>query len=106
MGNDELNCFIKVGLGWNKVSLGKHFVEARLSYDNEILPIKRNQESEKELSSQFVNGFVGAGLDYKLNPIWNARASFILEKNFIQKSEVLRSNSTSKVFNIGLSYRF
>ncbi len=107
MGKNKLKLFFTGGLGWNKVSLGEYFVEAQLSYDNEILPIKRNEESKKvEVSSQFINGFAGAGLNYQLTSNWHARTSFTMEKNFIQKNEILRSNSFTKVFDLGLNYRF
>lgn len=107
VGKNKLKFFLSGGFGWNKVSLGEYFVEAQLSYDNEILPIKENKESKKnEVSSQFINGFAGVGLNYQLTPNWNARTSFILEKNFIQRSEILESNSSSKFFGIGLNYRF
>lgn len=107
MGKNKLKWFFTGGFGWNKVSLGEYFVEAQLSYDNEILPIKQNEESKKnKVSSQFINGFAGAGLNYQLTPNWNARTSFTLEKNFIQKNEILESNSLSKVFDIGLNFRF
>jgi hypothetical protein len=107
MGKNKLKLFLTGGFGWNKVSLGEYFVEAQLSYDNEILPIKRNEESKKnEVSSQFINGFAGVGLNYQLTSSWKARTSFTMEKNFIQKDEILETNSLSKVFDIGLSYRF
>ena len=107
MGKNKLKWFLKGGLGWNKVSLGEYFVEAQLSYDNEILPIKGNEKSKTiEVNSQFINGFAGAGLNYQFNTNWNVRTSFTFEKNFIQKNEILESNSLSKVFDIGLDYRF
>ena len=107
MGKNKFQWFFKGGFGWNKVSFGEYFVEAELSYDNEIFPIKENKSSqENKVSSQFINGFGGTGLNYKLTPNWNIRTSFTLEKNFVQKNKILTSNSLSKIFDIGVNFRF
>ena len=106
VGKNKLKWFLKGGIGWNRISFGEYSVEAQLSYDNEILPIKNNEKKEFEVSSQFLNGFAGAGLNYQLTNNWNARTSFTLEKNFIQKNDFLNSNALSKVFEVGINYRF
>ncbi len=107
MGKNKFQWFFKGGFGWNKVSFGEYFVEAQLSYDDEIFPVQEDKSSKAdEVSSQFLNGFGGVGLNYQLTPNWNVRTSFTLEKNFIQKNEILTSNSLSKTFEIGLNFRF
>ncbi|MFK7775662.1 MAG: hypothetical protein AB8F94_26200 [Saprospiraceae bacterium] len=104
---NKFQWFFTGGFGWNKVSFGEFFVEAQLSYDGEIFPVKESKNSKgSEVSSQFINGFGGAGLNYQLTPNWNIRTSFTMEKNFIQKNKMLTSNSLSKIFDIGLNYRF
>lgn len=106
-GKNKFKFFLTGGLGWNKISLGESFVEAQLTYDNEVLPINGNEENKKEeVSSQFINGFLGAGLNYRLTSNWNIRTSFSLEKNFLQKSEIYGSTSFIKAFDLGLYYRF
>lgn len=106
IGKNKLKWFLKGGIGWNKVSFGEYSVEAQLSYDNEILPIRNNEKKEFEASLQFMNGYAGAGLNYKLSDDWLARTSFVLEKNFIQNNKILNSNALNKVFEIGINYRF
>ena len=46
MGKNKFQWFLKGGFGWNKVSYGEYFVEAQLSYDNEIFPIKENEKNQ------------------------------------------------------------
>lgn len=107
VGKNKLKWYFKGGLGWNKISFGEHYVEAQLSYNNEILPIKENEEiKNNKVSTQFINGYAGVGLDYQLTSNWYVRSSFALEKNFMQKKEILESNSLTKLFDIGLNYRF
>lgn len=107
LGKNKLQWFFRGGFGWNSVSFGEYYVEAQISYDNEIFPIKENKKSKgNEISSQFINGFGGTGLNYQLTPNWNIRTSFSLEKNFIQRNEIIKSNSLTKTFDFGLNFRF
>lgn len=106
-GKNKLQGFLKGGIGWNKVSFGEYFVEASLEYDNENLTINKNEkDKDLEVSSQFMNGYLGGGVNYQLTRNLYTRTSFSFEKNFNQSKKYLGSNGLAKVFDLGLHYRF
>ena len=107
-GKANLQWFATGGIGLNSISGSQRFDDINFSYKEKDLPIRdrANPRKENEFKTQFISASAGFGLNYQITKHWQARSSFNLERNLIQKNRVIDLGGISQNLDVGIAYRW
>jgi len=92
----------------NFVSGSQYYENMNFNYQGDQLIIKDEGFLKKgdDIKTQFMNVYVGQGLNYQLTRNWQARLSVNLERNFTQNKKVFNIGKTNQIIHTGIVYRW